>query len=378
MKPLDFDRLNQLVKESPEFIPSASQPPTLMEISGYPNWENVYSNILAFFLDSEAAHKVGILFVRSLIEIYNENSGYEIKLPNATDEVDREVFTKDRKRIDILIESSDLIVCVETKVWSPLHNDLDAYYKHCKKRMKSKDVREFVGIVLTPNAVEVEHKRFRNITFRQLASKLRCNLGTYLYLSSGRYQFFLLDFIEQIEKFSEGDTMTILTEKEKIFLNYWNENPEEYNNIEELMTNLRGKLNSSAKKLQIDVMEKLKEQDNSGFFNHWTHQKNVAVFDLQGRIEGCRVFLDIRLELFEIEYKLGCREYRGSFWPQSITDEIERRANISFMPREGDRYGFQFYTTPKSTFEECSFEEAVENSVKILDTIADMYRVARN
>ena len=49
----------------------AKEPPTLMEIAGFPRWENVYSNILAFLLNSEQVHGFGPLFIHSIMAIYS-------------------------------------------------------------------------------------------------------------------------------------------------------------------------------------------------------------------------------------------------------------------------------------------------------------------
>ena len=37
----------------------ANEPPTLMEIANFPHWENVYSNILAFLLDTKKVQASG-------------------------------------------------------------------------------------------------------------------------------------------------------------------------------------------------------------------------------------------------------------------------------------------------------------------------------
>ena len=42
-----------------------------MEITDFPRWEKVYSNILAFLLDSEQVHGFGQLFIRSIMAIYS-------------------------------------------------------------------------------------------------------------------------------------------------------------------------------------------------------------------------------------------------------------------------------------------------------------------
>jgi hypothetical protein len=43
--------------------------PTFMEISQYPHYENVSSNILAFFLDPSNPHGLGSLCLDALLEV---------------------------------------------------------------------------------------------------------------------------------------------------------------------------------------------------------------------------------------------------------------------------------------------------------------------
>ena len=52
----------------------STKPPTLMEIAGFPHWENVFSNILAFLTDANQAHGFGTLFIRALIAAYRQRS----------------------------------------------------------------------------------------------------------------------------------------------------------------------------------------------------------------------------------------------------------------------------------------------------------------
>ena len=66
----DLDEFQALIDSYSVHTTGASEPPTLMEIAGFPRWENVYSNILAFLLDSEQVHGFGHLFIRSIMAIY--------------------------------------------------------------------------------------------------------------------------------------------------------------------------------------------------------------------------------------------------------------------------------------------------------------------
>ena len=81
-----------------------------MEIARFPHWENVYSNILAFFLDTDRPHGFGPLFVRSVLAAYRSRcpeawSG-DAPTPDtveATDGVEREVWTG-QGSIDLVVD----------------------------------------------------------------------------------------------------------------------------------------------------------------------------------------------------------------------------------------------------------------------------------
>jgi hypothetical protein len=81
-----------------------------MEMSGYPHYEKVSSNILAFFLDPSSPHGLGSLCLDALLEVA-ETRG---PLSNVT--VEREVRTESGKWIDIVICSDSHLVAIYREV----------------------------------------------------------------------------------------------------------------------------------------------------------------------------------------------------------------------------------------------------------------------
>ena len=79
------------------------RPKTFMEIAGYPHYENVCSNFLAFFFDPEGSHGLGSLFLDALLDSVG-NAGEEEGLGGNVS-VEREVVTGKGNRIDLLIKS---------------------------------------------------------------------------------------------------------------------------------------------------------------------------------------------------------------------------------------------------------------------------------
>lgn len=96
--------------------PRPERRPTFMEISGYPHYENVCSNILVFFFDPSEPHGLGTLFLDALASIGC------IKEPDwstgADIQVDREVVTSSGNRIDLLIKSHSHAILIENKIFA--------------------------------------------------------------------------------------------------------------------------------------------------------------------------------------------------------------------------------------------------------------------
>jgi len=100
-----------------------------MEIAGFPKWETVNSNLLAFYLDKTEEHGFGDLFFKSLLKLIELD---KIELYNSDFFVEREVYTPKGKYIDIVIKSVDIddngkhdwVIILENKVYADLYNDL--------------------------------------------------------------------------------------------------------------------------------------------------------------------------------------------------------------------------------------------------------------
>ena len=109
------DQFKALLAAFKGLPPTPQRDPTTLELSGYPHLENVYSNILAFFLDPGREHGFGSLFLESLLSVagYKEQ---EVAIQGGEEvEVNREEITGTRKQIDLVISTDTLIVGIENK-----------------------------------------------------------------------------------------------------------------------------------------------------------------------------------------------------------------------------------------------------------------------
>ena len=348
----------------------ANEPPTLMEIAKFPHWENVYSNILGFLIDTEQVHGFGQLFIRSIMAIYSSRcpdgwpkKGLEPESIQATGRVEREVITDTNKRIDILIECADFVVCIENKIWSGLHNDLGEYREHCEKLSD-----RVVGIVLSPHHVpnpSLQDPRFVSITYGDLVDEVRRHMGSYIGSHNTQYQYLLFDFLEQASRFSRTNTMS---DDQRKFLEFWRKNDKKISNIqskrEEMFDELRKRNMAQA---HIDqCKERLTEREQE-VFKIWIYKGSVSVFDLAGNgyINGCGLFLDVEFHPLRVSHVLGKR--RGCE-PAALASQIGRKCSIEFVESSG---------RPSSIYDQSPFDESVREetagiSVAILKEIAAM------
>src|SRR5690606_13304261 len=139
-------------------------PKTFLDIAKQPHYENVMSNIYAFYFRINEAHKFKDLFVTSLLELINK----ETKQIDSF--FDFNVFTEfsvsDQKRIDILLHNDEQAIIIDNKVYHHLNNDLDVYYNGVNATNK-------MGVVMSLHSINnISHPHFINITHLQLLNKV--------------------------------------------------------------------------------------------------------------------------------------------------------------------------------------------------------------
>ena len=351
----------------------ANEPPTLMEIADFPRWENVYSNILAFLLDSEQAHGFGQLFIRAIMAIYSNRcpAGWpkkdlEPESIQATENVKREVRTATNKRIDILIECVDFVVCIENKIWSGLHNDLGEYRKHCES-LGDGDCNRVVGIVLSPHRIpnpSLQDHRFVSITYGDLVDEVRRRMGSYIGTQNTRYQYLLFDFLEQTSRLSRTNTMS---DDQREFLGFWRKNENKISNIQSMCDDAMWRCaKEMAQSHIVQCREQLTEPERE-VFRTWIYRGSVSVFDLadRGEIDGCGLFLDVKFHPLRVSHVLGKR--RGCE-PAALASRIGGKCGIEFV---------EISDRPSSICDQSPFDESVRDkaaatSVAILKEIATM------
>ena len=181
-------------------------PPTFMQITRYPHYEDVCSNILAFFLDPGKPHGLGSLFLDALACVGGIED-QEWRRGNV--EVDREVSTRSGKLVDILIESRSHAILIENKIRAGFdYNPFREYASHLDQ-LEQPHKHKFL-LTLKPVGEDAEFEighGFKNITHRQLVSGIRRLLGSYVAEADTRYLTFMLDFLNTLGNLEEGKVM---------------------------------------------------------------------------------------------------------------------------------------------------------------------------
>ena len=204
-------------------------PPTFLEISGYPHYENVISNILAFYIEQNP-QGIGLWLLSSIFDVLGETvSDYE---EIEVKEVNRELPTSNNKRIDIVIETNQYLIAIENKIWHKIDNPFEEYVHHIKQLIgESEEEKESKFILLTLKKKNYSKKElidFKQISYEELFKALEKRLSeleTNNYEEDfAKYLIFIKDLIQTIRNMSQIN----LSED---FINYIRMNQKELNSM---------------------------------------------------------------------------------------------------------------------------------------------------
>lgn len=190
------------------------KPKTFLGIAKQPHYENVVSNIYAFFFNVHEEHNFKDLFIKSLLELIKASKLGKEKNTLINTFLDFEIATEyntnNGGRIDLLLTSPENAIIIENKVYHHLDNDLDDYWNSVESENK-------VGIILSLHHISrsnySEYKNASNyicITHKELLEQVQKNMGTYLLDANDKYTVFLKDFIQNMMNLST----TLMNEKE--------------------------------------------------------------------------------------------------------------------------------------------------------------------
>ena len=199
---LSIEQIADLLAGLKNLPKAVNREPTFMEIAGYPHFENVCSNILAFYLQPSNNHGFGTLFLDVLVTLINE----EMVTDGGDIDVRREELTRNEKRIDLVIESENYIIGIENKIFAGLYNDFCDYSKHLSSLSDGRQVcKVLLSLHLIPSSPAL--CGFYPISYQIFFQKVLTNIDSYSLAVNEPHQTFLLDFIRTIQNLQRVTTM---------------------------------------------------------------------------------------------------------------------------------------------------------------------------
>jgi hypothetical protein len=191
---------SELIKS--EIFPEIKRDITIFDVLGITYDENVISNFYEYFLNDNQ-HNFGSLFLDSLLELVNEQSGKNLSFTNWI--AQREISTRKGGRIDILIEGVEedegKALILENKIYHTLDNDLDDYWDSVRYNEKKK-----IGVVLSLEKIQdINQSQFINITHRQYLNQVESNLGKHFKECKPSFLTYLKEFFTTIENLYSED-----------------------------------------------------------------------------------------------------------------------------------------------------------------------------
>lgn len=253
----DFKRLLSEFEE----LPKSQLEMSIFDISGYPHYENVASNVLAFYLNPHNEHGLQDLLLSSIL---NKVAIEDRNLKNVL--VSREESTFNQKRLDLLIETDNLLIGIENKIFHHLNNDLNDYSYALKKWAQPNNL-EIVKIVLSIKK-EQPSDGFVNVTYEELFTEIRRRMSHYQ-ITKNKWYFYLLDFMNSIEGLA-GSKMKI-DENDQFFL-------DNFEKIEALLGE-RNKFLAKLNNKVVELQQKIEKPPQCK--RQWIYSKSCLVHDFE-------------------------------------------------------------------------------------------------
>ena len=292
LKTIDLSVLYKLVEEFKQKEADLTPNITFFEIAGFPSRENVFSNVLKFYLDSRQKHGLGCNVLKALL--------FNI-LPSVLDadlntiEIKREVTTEKLNRIDLVIVTTKYVIGIENKVYHSLANDLNDYASYLKKKYS----KELILLVLNlqNDSLVGDDKGFKYISYRTFLANLEAQVED---LNKNKYHVFWQEFVQNIKNHFPSN----MTEEQIRFV---------ANNADEIK-----KIKSLSEKASIylstrtaDVLKKVKFSKENWYVYHevaysfeFHTQKGTPLFKIACTFEISKIYIEVACDNKDVFSKL--------------------------------------------------------------------------
>jgi hypothetical protein len=252
-------------------IPKSEINRTFMQISGYPHYENVCSNILAFFLDPKNEHGLKDLCYQALLSCIREKSpqliASEVQEAKVI-KVGREVDCNG-KRLDLLLESDQFVIGIENKIWHHLFNELEVYGEKIQTRAKEKNL-PYICIILGIRKETPSHG-FISITYSEFFNYLKSLMGYYTVKASAKFVIYLNDFIKTIENLQGSEMLNNQQVK------FFKDNYQSITSLIQQFESHQKTLNGEVSALAGELRSVFEAEDS--LVKVWIYQQSTLVLD---------------------------------------------------------------------------------------------------
>lgn len=187
-----LERVSALLQAVKGVSEAARPRATFLELTGHSHLEAVASNLLKFFLDSNAEHGLGHLFLDALLQ----SAGVQgLRVTS----VETEVVTRAGKKLDLVIESDSHVVGIENKILAGLYNPWDDYWQHVRELAGTSRAPLLLLLLVRAPKEGAVPEFVRVATYEELMAQARTRLGQYASGAPAQYVSFALDFIQTME-----------------------------------------------------------------------------------------------------------------------------------------------------------------------------------
>lgn len=263
---MEVKKVEQLLNEASNIskkIPIKEK--TFMDISGYPHYENVSSNILAFYFNPTEEHKLNSIVIGALLKVIESKNILMVPNKNINNlNAYREYTTIKGNRIDIVLQNEEVVIGIENKIDAAVYNDLNDYADTLNKISKN-SIK--VLLSLNPNNQIIKDTEFINITYQEFFNQLKIDLNS-IPDKKNKWYIYLEEFIKNLENF-EGEL-----EMEEEIINWLQINKkeiEDFNKIKEIA-------NKSINKKQEELKKILENKLSINYIKLWTGDINMTCY----------------------------------------------------------------------------------------------------
>ncbi len=235
---MNIDELQNLLDNLPE---RKIKNPTFFEITKYPHYENVCSNLLQFFLDPQSqVHQLGDIMLQSFFDVLKYEKNLVV---DSSVKIKRE-FSTNTGRIDLVIVSAKWVLAIENKIFHTANNGFEEY-SQCLETCYSN--KQIIKVLLSIRKEQNISGGFINITYEDLIHQIDKKISTAAIDNTHEYSILFHHFIKTLKNLYQR---TPMEKKEIEFVIKNNEK------IEHLI-NLKTQLDSYFKDKAKEILESL-------------------------------------------------------------------------------------------------------------------------